>query len=121
MRLFQNTKDDHGNQFDKTRKDNDAYYFQFRLVQDALLKKTQDQGLNDKIKLNDMNMSAKIALHSKLDSVSGKKLMTEKALEALKEQHSHLKYLMADKDFQLKKALEDNEKLKNEMRSHFQK
>jgi len=47
--------------------------------------------------------------------------MTEKGFEALREQYAHLKYLMEDKEFQLKKAYDDNEKLKNDIRSQFQK
>jgi len=121
LRLFQTTKEDHSNQNDKTKKDNDAYYVQFKIVQDALLKKTQDEGASDKIKLNDMNESAKKALHGKIESVSTKQYMTEKGFEALREQYAHLKYCMEDKEFQLKKALGDNEKLKNDIRSQFQK
>lgn len=121
MRLFQNTKEDHENQNIKTKKDNDAYYVQFKIVHDVLLKKTQDENIKEKVKLSEMNESAKLAMHSKIESTTTKQFMTEKEFEALREQYANQKYNLENKEFKLKKVYEENEKLKNEMRTQFQK
>jgi len=56
------------------------------MVQDALLRKKDDENIKDRVKLSDMNESAKYALHGKLDSVTSKQFITEKGFESLREQ-----------------------------------
>lgn len=85
LRLFQATKDDHSTQNNKTKSDHDGAYIQFKIVHDALMRKTQDESMKDKIRLSEMNEAAKLSLQNKLESVSGKQYLTEKGFESVRE------------------------------------
>merc|ERR1712000_651778 len=94
---------------------------QFRMVQDALLRKKEDEGAKDKRQLMDMNDAAKSSLHNKLESVNSKQYITEKGFESLREQYTQNKKEKDDVDFNLLQHKKELENKKNDIRLHFTK
>jgi len=85
LKLFNTTKEDHNIQTNKNKDDHDSHYVQFKIVHDALLKKTQDETSRDTMKILGISEASKSALHGKLESTTSKQFITEKGFEALRE------------------------------------
>lgn len=91
------------------------------MVQDALLRKKEDENVKDKLQLLEMNDAAKLALHNKLESVSGKQFITEKGFESLREQWTQNKKEKDNMEFNLNSHKKELENKKNDIRLQFNK